>query len=124
MTWAIETFRGFQIAGLGPRDSSTNIALGGTKYYVGQLEQQFPIGLPPELEINGRAFLDVGSLWDADITLDKKYLKDENTLRATTGLGMAWRSPFGGVRIYFAKVLKKQSYDKTESIIFSFGSNF
>ena len=119
------TFRGFQVSGVGPRDKSTLSALGGSRYYVGQLEQQFPIGLPPELEINGRAFFDFGSLYGNDIKgVDKNDINDDSSLRYSTGIGIAWRSPFGGIRVYYARVLKKQDYDKTEDIIFSFGSTF
>lgn len=119
-----KSFRGFQVSGLGPRDKDLS-ALGGTKYYVGQLEQQFPLGLPPELEINGRIFFDVGTVYGNDLKDTKKGdINDDSSLRYSTGIGIAWRSPFGGIRVYYAKVLKKQAYDKTENIIFSFGSSF
>ena len=50
------------------------IALGGNLYYVGSAEVRFPLGLPEELRIFGRAFVDAGSLRDIDVsgpTLDE-----------------------------------------------------
>src|SRR3546814_14640718 len=39
------TFRGFEKAGIGPRDVETDEALGGNQYYVGSVEMHFPNGL-------------------------------------------------------------------------------
>jgi len=50
------SFRGFSPAGIGPRDTDTDDALGGNAYYVGTAELRFPLGLPEELKIFGRAF--------------------------------------------------------------------
>ena len=36
------TLRGFQYGGVGPRDKSTDDALGGNVYYVGTAEMRFP----------------------------------------------------------------------------------
>ncbi|MDE3177816.1 MAG: outer membrane protein assembly factor BamA [Pseudomonadota bacterium] len=60
--------RGFAPGGLGPRDISdpNNIAansLGGTTYFGGTAEIQFPIfGLPRELGLKGALFVDAGTL--------------------------------------------------------------
>jgi outer membrane protein insertion porin family len=60
--------RGFEPSGLGPRDISAldpkGSAVGGTTYYGGTLEVQFPIwGLPRELGLKGALFTDAGSLF-------------------------------------------------------------
>ena len=59
-----DNLRGFQSAGIGPRDSVTDDALGGQKYYVGSVTLGVPLGLPRELGLSGRVFTDFGSLWD------------------------------------------------------------
>ena len=60
--------RGFQFGGIGPRDRDTDDKLGGNLYYVGSAEVRFPLGLPEELRIFGRTFVDAGSLSDIDVS--------------------------------------------------------
>jgi outer membrane protein insertion porin family len=57
-----QSLRGFRVAGIGPRDTDTEDALGGNLYYTGTAELRFPIGLPEDLRIFGRAFVDAGTL--------------------------------------------------------------
>ncbi len=45
-----ESFRGFQFAGVGPRDTDTDDSLGGNLLYTATAEQRFPLGLPEELQ--------------------------------------------------------------------------
>jgi len=61
--------RGFAPSGFGPRDisiaDSTSNSIGGTTYYGGSLEAQFPIPLlPRELGLKGAVFADAGTLFD------------------------------------------------------------
>ena len=58
--------RGFAVGGIGPRDSITTDALGGTYFYTGTAELSFPLGLPKEIGLLGKAFVDVGSLWGTE----------------------------------------------------------
>jgi outer membrane protein insertion porin family len=60
--------RGFAPSGIGPRDISTpdsnQNALGGTTYFGGTLEAQFPIPfIPRDLGIKGAVFADAGTLF-------------------------------------------------------------
>jgi outer membrane protein insertion porin family len=65
--------RGFQPAGIGPRDitpgingpnGSTGDALGGTMYWGASFEVQYPFYfLPKDSGIRGAVFLDSGSVW-------------------------------------------------------------
>ena len=60
--------RGFAPNGIGPRDISSldsrANAVGGTTYFGGTLEVQFPIfGLPRELGLKGAVFADAGTLF-------------------------------------------------------------
>ena len=43
-----DNLRGFQSAGIGPRDSVSGDALGGQKYYLGSVTLGVPLGLPKE----------------------------------------------------------------------------
>ena len=64
--------RGFATSGIGPRDVSSpstasTAALGGTTYFGGSLEVQFPIPLlPKEIGIRGALFADAGTLFNFD----------------------------------------------------------
>ena len=117
-----DDLRGFAFYGVGPRDISTGDSLGGETYAVTQLELDFPLGLPKELGISGRLFSDIGTL----STLPDRgpEIRKSATPRVSVGVGIAWRSPFGPVQIFYGKPLVKEPYDKVEAIRFSFGTRF
>lgn len=114
--------RGFDVGGLGPRDRATGDALGGKNYYVGTAELQFPLGLPDDLGFSGAIFTDVGSNWD--IGFDDPDVFDRNTPRVASGLGIAWKSPFGPIRLDFAKAIVKEREDSTQFFNLNFGTRF
>ncbi len=116
------TLRGFERSGVGPRDSTTNDSLGGNYFYRNSIEMSFPVGLPKELGIKGHTFNDIGSLFDID-ELGSDIL-DESSLRASAGVGLSWRSPFGPIRIDFAVPYLKEDYDEEEQFRFDFGTRF
>jgi outer membrane protein insertion porin family len=62
--------RGFSPSGIGPRDvmnDPTANAVGGTTYFGGTVEVQFPIfGLPRDLGLRGAVFVDAGTLFNYD----------------------------------------------------------
>lgn len=117
-----DDLRGFQNAGVGPRDTTTRDSLGGNEYYSGTAELKFPLGLPDELGVSGAVFSDVGSLWNSD---DKgTNVFDTNSIRVSAGAGVLWSSPFGPIRVDIAHALKKEQPDRTESFRFSFGTRF
>jgi outer membrane protein insertion porin family len=114
--------RGFRFGGIGPRDTETDDKLGGNLYYVGTAELRFPLGLPDELRIFGRTFVDAGSLEEIDVS---GPTLDENTgLRAAAGIGLSWLSPMGPLSIDFSQAFIKQSHDETEVFRLSFGTRF
>lgn len=61
-----ELVRGFEPAGIGPRDLGSNFkdALGGSQYWSATAELQFPLSfLPKDLGLKAAIFADAGSLW-------------------------------------------------------------
>jgi len=114
--------RGFQFAGVGPRDRVTDDALGGKNFYTGTAEFSFPLGLPDEFDIRGRLFGDICSSWDLDRA--NADTLDLNTPRASVGAGLTWRSPFGPIVIDVGFAVNKEDFDKTEVLNFSFGTQF
>jgi outer membrane protein insertion porin family len=118
------SLRGFESAGIGPRDSDGN-ALGGNQFVTGTVELSFPIGLPDEFGLRGRTFTDFGFLTDVeeDEVADNP-IDDENSIRLSVGAGLSWTSPFGPIRIDFAVPVLKEDFDKEERFRFSFGTRF
>ena len=116
------SFRGFAAAGIGPRDTDTGDALGGNLYYVGTAEIRFPLGLPKELRMFGRAFVDAGSLTDIDVS--GSQLEDSGNIRVSAGVGLSWLSPLGPLAIDLAQALVKDDEDDTETFRLSFGTRF
>jgi outer membrane protein insertion porin family len=116
------SLRGFEKAGIGPRDDITDDALGGNFFYRGTVETSFPIGLPEDMGILGHGFTDFGSLWDLDD--DGPEVLDEASIRASVGLGLSWRSPFGPVRVDVAAPIVKEDFDEKEIFRFNFGTRF
>ncbi|MCG7363392.1 outer membrane protein assembly factor BamA [Roseomonas sp. ACRSG] len=117
-----ENLRGFAIAGAGPRDTSTgtNDSLGGRVIWTQSTEMRFPLPLPSEIGLLGRAFVDIGSLSDAS----GDNIRDDSSPRVGVGVGVSWRSPFGLINIDLAQAVVKKSYDETQVFRFGFGTRF
>jgi outer membrane protein insertion porin family len=141
--------RGFASSGIGPRDLTlgTNFdALGGTKYWGTTAELQFPIfGVPKDIGVRFAVFADAGSLWDYQgpnqVQLEQLFLGQSITpsdnsmhVRASVGAGILWDSPFGPLRLDYARALLKEncdtfttggsSCDKIQAIRFGGGTKF
>jgi outer membrane protein insertion porin family len=118
-----DSLPGWAVGGIGPRDSQTTDALGGQYYYTGIGELSFPLGLPREINLVGKAFVDVGSLWGAQPVQGVSIL-DSQLMRVGTGFGVQWISPFGPIRVDYTFPLVYQPYDRLQAIRFSFGTRF
>ncbi len=116
--------RGFQLAGIGPRDTSTDDALGGNYFYRGTAEASFPIGLPEELGVTGHAFNDIGSLWGLDDGESDPDVANSSSIRASAGVGISWKSPLGPIRVDLAQPYASEDYDEQELFRFNFGTRF
>lgn len=116
------SLRGFESAGVGPRDITTGDAIGGHQFYAGTAELTFPLGLPEEFDISGSVFSDFGSAWGIDDPFPN--LADDTIPRVSLGIGLGWVSPFGPLRVDFASAVLKENYDKTQTFSFNFGTRF
>ena len=118
-----ETVRGFATAGIGPRDTQSvnQDALGGRIYYGTSAELLFAIpGVPEDIGLRGAVFADAGSLWSTSSAAAALPGVAGNTpaLRASVGVGLAWDSPLGNLRVDYAFPVLKESYDKTQALSF------
>ena len=119
-----DNLRGFALAGVGPRDlvSSTQDPLGGRLIWTQTTELRFPLPLPSELGLLGRAFVDVGSLSETPVT--GPGVVDDADPRVGMGVGLSWRTPVGLINIDIAQAVIKKSYDQTQLVRFGFGTRF
>ncbi|MCC7428304.1 MAG: outer membrane protein assembly factor BamA [Alphaproteobacteria bacterium] len=117
-----DSLRGFQSGGVGPRDVATGDSLGGRLLWTASTELRFPLGLPQELGLSGRAFVDIGSL--SQVSATGPNVADEGTPRVGAGFGFTWRAPIGVINIDFGQALVKKSYDRTQIVRIGFGTRF
>ena len=120
--------RGFEPAGIGPRDQSggANDALGGNLYAVARFEAEFPLGLPEELGIRGGLFYDIGNLWDLDgaNTTGGTIVGEGGSFRQVIGLSIFWDTPIGPLRFNFTHALSKETFDNEQTFDFTLSTTF
>lgn len=119
----VSSVRGYQNGTLGPKDYDPNTgnkySVGGTKRLLGNAELFFPLpGLKDSGQFKLSAFVDAGNVFGSN---EAYSLGD---LRYSTGVGASWISPFGPLKIVFAKALNSKPGDDTQSIQFQFGQQF
>jgi outer membrane protein insertion porin family len=136
------SFRGFRVAGVGPRqllvdDATGDIqqigdALGGNAFAIGTLQIDVPLPLPESFSLGSALFVDFGTLGviDAasrqsiDLGATSLIVDDEPSLRAAAGVSVFWDSPFGPVQFDFAHPLEFEEYDRQEEFRFSTRTSF
>jgi outer membrane protein insertion porin family len=136
-----DSFRGFQIAGLGPRDTNPAIvsnngqvqgdALGGKAFAIGTVELTVPTPIPAQYGIKTALFSDFGTVGLLDPSVKRKpdgtidpNIKDDLAFRASAGISVFWKSPMGPLRFDFSKVFAKAPYDVKETFRFSTATQF
>jgi outer membrane protein insertion porin family len=127
-----DTFRGFSLAGIGPRDLTAEGktgAVGGNAYLIGTLAARLPSLLPESYGINLGLFTDFGTLGHLDniatrVCTVTSCVKDNLAFRASAGISVQWKSPFGPVQIDLGLPYVKTSYDKEQIIHFSTATGY
>ena len=122
-----DNLRGFANGGIGPRDLTTNNALGANAYWLGSVQLSMPLGLPKEFGLLGHVFSDFGSAWGFDKNTappNNDIVKDVSSIRVSVGYGFSWQSPLGPLRLDLAMPVIKENFDKKEFFRVGFGSNF
>ena len=123
----VNSVRGYDTSAIGPYiqpqtiNGVTNAGYfeGGTKRMVGNAELFFPVpGMKDSSQFRLSAFLDMGDVWKSSESVN---LSD---LRYSAGAGVAWYSPFGPIKLVFAKALNPAATDRTQMIQFQMGSQF
>jgi outer membrane protein insertion porin family len=111
--------RGYKAFSLGQQDAQGNV-LGGTRRISGSAELLFPMpGAQGDKSLRLTAFIDGGQVYAEG---QKVALGD---LRYAAGIGLAWNSPFGPLKLSFAQPINsKKGIDRVERLQFNFGSAF
>lgn len=127
-----DNLRGFQTGGVGPHDRVTGDPLGGRFIWTQTSELRFPLPVPPDLGLNGRAFVDVGALTQASFRPGacstaagvSCQISSSSAPRIGAGVGLSWRTAFGLINIDLAPFTIKQPGDQTQVFRFGFGTRF
>ena len=111
--------RGYRAFSLGPQDAAQNV-LGGTRKISGSAEIQFPMpGAQSDKSLRLTTFVDAGQVYGVN---EKMSLGE---LRYSAGLGIAWSSPFGPLKLSLAQPLnEKKGFDRIERLQLNFGTAF
>lgn len=124
----VNSVRGYQNATLGPRgidnNSGRKFSIGGTKRLLGNAELFFPVpGLKNSSQFRMSAFVDAGNVWGPNESgMNTSY--NLGDLRYSAGIGASWISPFGPLKVVFAKALNSEQGDDTQTIQFQMGQQF
>jgi outer membrane protein insertion porin family len=128
------TVRGYETASLGPRDPDG--VLGGSRQAVGNAEVTFPFpGMGQDRSLRLGAFFDAGQVWTDQPGFgfgDKGTATNSSgasvsydlRLRYSAGAIIAWNSPLGPLRLFYAVPLNSQPGDQLQRFQFVFGHAF
>jgi outer membrane protein insertion porin family len=121
-----DSFRGFALAGVGPRDldAATNTgALGGDVFAIGTFAARLPNLLPESYGVGLSLFSDFGTVGRIDNVIRTcsqiSCVKDNLAFRASAGISIQWKSPVGPVQIDLGLPIVKAPYDRAQIIHFS-----
>ncbi|SIT68167.1 Beta-barrel assembly machine subunit BamA [Burkholderia sp. b14] len=116
----IGSVRGYEPSSLGPRDKATNDPIGGSKMIVGNVELTFPLpGTGYDRTLRVFTFLDGGNVWGTE-----GNSIGANGLRYGYGLGLAWISPIGPLKLSLGFPLAKHDGDQYQKFQFQIGTAF
>lgn len=135
-----DSFPGFQLAGIGPRDifvQGNTGSVGGNVYAIGNASIRLPSFLPEDYGITTSFFTYFGTLGRIDGKVAwncqnpplppnqnqfPTCIRDNLAFRASAGIGIGWKSPFGPIQIDLGVPLAKAPYDRAELVHFSAGT--
>lgn len=116
----IGSVRGYEPSSLGPRDKATTDPIGGSKMIVGNIELTFPLpGTGYDRTLRVFTFLDGGNVWGTE-----GNSIGANGLRYGYGLGLAWISPIGPLKLSLGFPLVKHNGDQYQKFQFQIGTAF
>jgi outer membrane protein insertion porin family len=120
----IGSVRGYEPSSLGPRDKVTNDPIGGNKMFVTNVELTFPLpGTGYDRTLRVFTFLDAGNVW-GDSRQGGDTTVGSNGLRYGYGVGLAWISPIGPLKLSLGFPVQKHTGDQYQKFQFQIGTAF
>ncbi|NQX79289.1 MAG: BamA/TamA family outer membrane protein, partial [Hyphomicrobiaceae bacterium] len=126
-----ELVRGFDKAGLGPRDANSGDALGGKTFWGATAEVRFPLPYVYEaVGMSGAVFADAGSLFGVSDRAENSCLSANCTIlgddgiRVSIGASVLWNSPLGPLRFDYAVPISSEKYDDKQEFRFGAATKF
>ncbi|MFX1762226.1 outer membrane protein assembly factor BamA [Paraburkholderia sp. A1RI-2L] len=117
----IGSVRGYEPSSLGPRDAKTNDPIGGSKMVVGNIELTFPLpGTGYDRTLRVFTFVDAGNVWGDEGNTST----GANGLRYAYGVGLAWISPIGPLKLSLGFPIVKHEGDQYQKFQFQIGTAF
>jgi|GEM_PF-6705265 len=112
-----QDFHGFDFSGVGPRDKTSKINVGGKEFYLGKVEMSVPLPiLKDDLGARFGVYTEFGSChnsrWKGTKFVDeiqngeKNEIYDQNFCRVSVGCFIKLSTPFGPLRFDFAKPIR------------------
>ncbi len=119
----VNSVRGYDNGSIGPRDfdpgTNRDFAVGGTTRIVGNAEVFIPVPLiKKSSQFRLSAFVDAGNVYGNNESINL------GEIRYGAGVGVSWFSPFGPLKLVFAKALNAKDTDDTQTLQFQLGSQF
>ena len=126
--------RGFDLRGLGPKVVPTaaapgeTTAIGGRAYYVARFEAALrPSGGMGRFGLAPSLFVDAGSVFGArksELAPGETLIGNSAKPRVAVGIGVAFNTPGGKLRLSFAEPVVQQPGDRSKRFSISFGTAF
>ena len=115
-TGGVSSIRGYRLNTVAPRDANGD-PRGGNRKLLSNLEYLFPFpGLNNDRSVRLSAFFDAGAVTDNKFSF--------SDLRYSTGVALAWVSPFGPLKFSIAAPLVNKPGDHKQIFQFTFGGAF
>jgi outer membrane protein insertion porin family len=119
----VNSVRGYDNGAIGPRDfdpgTGDDFSVGGTTRFVGNAEIFVPVPLiKNSSQFRLSAFIDAGTVFANNEKIDF------GEMRYGAGVGISWFSPFGPLKLVFAKALNASDTDRTQTLQFQLGQQF
>src|SRR6202012_5721338 len=119
----IGSVRGHEPSSLGPRDATAGDPIGGARRAVANIELTFPLpGTGYDRTLRVFTFLDAGNVWGDPGQGGTST--GANGLRYGYGVGLAWISPIGPLKLSLGFPVVKHNGDQYQKFQFQIGTAF